>query len=198
MPVQKFRSIADMPDPPRRLPGDPALYRAIATVWASSRAANPRRFRPGVYKYRSIEEMNRAQEQLDAEHVAELRRQRHGRTTMPTLRANGSQMVDRELIDDVVRRVVERFHPKRVVLFGSHARGDADPESDIDLFIEMESNQRPLDRMIAVSSLFGNRRWGLDVFVYTPEEVTARRGDPGDLLAYVDAEGIVLYDRDAR
>jgi len=76
MPVQKFRSIADMPDPPRRQPGDPALYKAIATVWESSRRANPRRFPPGVYKFRSIEEMNRAQEQWLAEHVAALRKQR--------------------------------------------------------------------------------------------------------------------------
>ena len=117
---------------------------------------------------------------------------------MPTFLANGSQVVDQELVDNVVSRIVERFHPKRIVLFGSQARGDAGPESDIDLFVEMESNQRPLDRTIAVGSLFKNRRWGLDVFVYTPEEVTSRRGDPGDLLAYVEAEGIVLYDRDAR
>jgi len=76
MPVKKFRSVADMPDPPRRQPGDPALYKAIAGLWEFSRHANPRRFPPGVYKYRSIEEMNRAQEQWLAEHVAALRKQR--------------------------------------------------------------------------------------------------------------------------
>jgi hypothetical protein len=79
MPVQKFRSIADMPDTPRRLPGDPLLYRAIATVWASGRAANPRQFPPGVYRYRSIEEMNRASEQWEAEHIAALQKQRRDR-----------------------------------------------------------------------------------------------------------------------
>ena len=114
---------------------------------------------------------------------------------MPTFLENGSQAVDRELIDDVVRRIVDRFHPIRIVLFGSHARGDAGPESDIDLFIEMESSQRPLDRMIAVGSLFNHRRWGLDVFVYTPAEVAAHRGRFGNLLSYVEAEGKVLYER---
>ena len=78
MPVQKFRSIADMPDPPRRLPGDPALYRAIANVWTFGRRASPRRFPPGVHKYRSIEEMTRARDQWEAEHVEALARQRHG------------------------------------------------------------------------------------------------------------------------
>jgi predicted nucleotidyltransferase len=114
---------------------------------------------------------------------------------MPTFLENGLQVVDQELIDDVVRRIVERFQPKRIVLFGSHARGDAGPESDIDLFIEMESNLRPIDRMVAVGSLFAERLWGLDVFVYTPAEVEARRGRIGNLLSYVEAEGKLLYER---
>lgn len=37
---------------------------------------------------------------------------------MPTFLENGSQVVDQALIDNVVRRIVERFHPNRIVLFG--------------------------------------------------------------------------------
>ena len=117
---------------------------------------------------------------------------------MPTFLANGLQVVDRELIDDVVRRIVERFDPDRVVLFGSHARGDATPESDIDLLVEMKTNLRPVQRSYEIQRFFGLRPWGLDVFVYAPEEVKARRGRIGDLLSYVDAEGQVLYERPAR
>lgn len=80
MPVRKFRSIEEMKrdHPIWRRPGDPLLYRAIALVWEVARRTNPRWFPPGVYKYRSIQEMDRAQEQLLAEHIAALRRQRHG------------------------------------------------------------------------------------------------------------------------
>ena len=80
MPVRKFRSIEEMKrdHPIWRRPGDPVLYRAIALVWEVARRTNPRRFPPGVYKYRSIQEMDRAQEQLLAEHIAALRRQRQG------------------------------------------------------------------------------------------------------------------------
>ena len=109
--------------------------------------------------------------------------------------SNGLRVIDQELIDEVVRKIAERFRPRRIVLFGSHARGDAGPESDIDLFIEMDSDLRPVDRAIQVDALFDNRRWALDVFVYTPAEVEAHRGRISNLLAYVEAEGKVLYER---
>lgn len=112
---------------------------------------------------------------------------------MPKFLANGVQVVDRALIDDVVARVVERFAPRRVVLFGSHARGDARPDSDIDLFIEMESPLRPVERSRAVLDLFGLRPWGLDVIVYTPDEVRERPGQDGGLLSRVEREGRTLY-----
>ncbi|NLG35608.1 MAG: nucleotidyltransferase domain-containing protein, partial [Lentisphaerae bacterium] len=41
------------------------------------------------------------------------------------------------LIAGITDKIVRRFHPVRIVLFGSRARGDAHPDSDIDLFVEM-------------------------------------------------------------
>ena len=78
MPVRKFRSVQEMNQPVWRQPGDPMLYRAIAGVWELARRTNPRRFPPGVHKYRSIEEMTRARDEWEAEHVEALARQRHG------------------------------------------------------------------------------------------------------------------------
>ena len=40
-----------------------------------------------------------------------------------------------EQIDRMVKRIVRKFHPEQIILFGSHARGDAAPESDLDLLI---------------------------------------------------------------
>jgi hypothetical protein len=74
VPVRKFRSIEEMDASTWRVPGDPDLYRAIAFVWELARRTNPRRFIPGVYRYRSIEEMNRADETRLEEHIAERRR----------------------------------------------------------------------------------------------------------------------------
>lgn len=63
MPVRKFRSIEDMPYAVWRQPGDPTLYRTIAQLWDFGRRTTRRRYPPGVWKFRSIEEMDRAQEE---------------------------------------------------------------------------------------------------------------------------------------
>ena len=78
MPVRKFRSVEEMNQPIWRQAGDPQLYRAMAGVWEVGRRTNPRRFRPGVHKYRSIDDMSLAREEAIAEHVAAVRKQRHG------------------------------------------------------------------------------------------------------------------------
>lgn len=58
MPVRKFRSVEEMSRPQWREPGDPELHRTIARLWAFGRQTSRRRFPPGVYLNRTIEEMN--------------------------------------------------------------------------------------------------------------------------------------------
>lgn len=77
MPVQKFASVSDVPSPPRRLPGDPSLYRAIAGLWEMSRRLRPpRQFPAGVHRHRSIESMTRQREAWDEEYFSALRARR--------------------------------------------------------------------------------------------------------------------------
>ena len=80
MPVYKYRSIEDMDAHSWRRPGDPELYRAIAFVWDLARRTNPRRFTPGVCRYRSIDEMNRADDQRLQQHIATLAGERARKT----------------------------------------------------------------------------------------------------------------------
>jgi uncharacterized protein len=99
------------------------------------------------------------------------------------------------LLQQVTHRIVERFHPERIVLFGSRARGEARSDSDLDLFVEMESDQRPPERAVAVAAIFGLRPWPLDVVVYTPAEVERLRNVRGTLLSVIEDEGLLLYER---
>lgn len=76
MPVYKYRSVEEMDAHSWRNPADPELYRAISLVWELARRTNPRRFSPGVYKYRSVGEMNRADDERLEAHIAARRAKR--------------------------------------------------------------------------------------------------------------------------
>jgi hypothetical protein len=65
MPVRKFRSVEAMNDAVWRTPGDPALYRTMASLWQLARRTRARRFPPGVHKARSIEEQNQMNDAWD-------------------------------------------------------------------------------------------------------------------------------------
>ena len=98
-------------------------------------------------------------------------------------------------VQHTIDTIAEAFQPERIVLFGSHARGESDQESDIDLFVEMETSLSPPERATAISELFGLGSWSLDLIVYTPTEVKKLRGIHGTLLSQIEREGQVLYEK---
>ncbi len=83
MPVRRFRSVEAMSQPHWRAPGGPALYEAIRTVWTAGLRQHGRRFPPGVYKYRSIEELDAQVQRWQQEHVDRLRRANRPDPTAP-------------------------------------------------------------------------------------------------------------------
>lgn len=106
-------------------------------------------------------------------------------------------MMSESLPEKITAVLVERFRPRKVILFGSHARGDSSPESDIDLFVELDDDlgKRPLERAVAVRSAFGLHPWPMDLLVYTTDEIRRMRRTEGTILSVVEAEGKVLYER---
>jgi predicted nucleotidyltransferase len=99
------------------------------------------------------------------------------------------------LIALMVARIVERFVPLRVVLFGSHARGEANAGSDIDLLVvfpQVEDRRRlTVEIMNALADLPASK----DVLVATPEEVIRARNLVGSALRSALKEGKILYER---
>jgi predicted nucleotidyltransferase len=103
--------------------------------------------------------------------------------------------IDEALIQEITRKIVDAFHPRRVILFGSRARGDYHADSDVDIFVEMESNEKPRDRQKRIGSLFLRRWWPMDLLVFTPEEVQASRHSHASIVPDIEAEGRVLFQR---
>jgi uncharacterized protein len=99
------------------------------------------------------------------------------------------------LITQIVDVIVERFNPHRIILFGSRARNQARFDSDIDLFVEMDSILNPRARSSAIYAAFDDCDWPMDVLVYTPQEVNELRGVFGTMLSIIESTGMVLYAR---
>jgi len=95
----------------------------------------------------------------------------------------------------IVEKIAAAFKPRRIVMFGSRARGEASSGSDLDLFVEVESDKPPPRRATEILKLFGPRKWAMDVVVYTPEEVERLRNVVGTLVYAIEREGKVLYER---
>ncbi|MGH7341886.1 MAG: nucleotidyltransferase domain-containing protein [Candidatus Rokuibacteriota bacterium] len=100
-----------------------------------------------------------------------------------------------EAIDEMVRRIVERFDPERIILFGSHARGSASPDSDVDLLIVMPVEGSKRAKQIEVRLALHDISFPKDVIVTTPEEFARRRDVPGTIEWPASREGRVVYAR---
>lgn len=95
----------------------------------------------------------------------------------------------------MVDRIVDRFSPEQVILFGSHARGDAGPDSDVDLLVVMEVEGSRRDKQLEVRREVHDVRVPKDVVVTTPEDFDWRRQVPGTVERAAVLEGRVVYAR---
>jgi predicted nucleotidyltransferase len=85
--------------------------------------------------------------------------------------------------------------PIKIVLFGSRARGDARPDSDLDLLIVEESElpgpKRDARYYRALTGVYPS----LDLLAWTPEEVVQWQRVPNSFIMTALREGKVLYAR---
>lgn len=95
-------------------------------------------------------------------------------------------------------RIVETVRPKQIILFGSHARGDAAPDSDVDLLV------------IVPDGFIGSQRWRMmqsirkaivrircskDILLYSRDEVEHWRSSLNHVVANAIREGKVIYEQ---
>jgi predicted nucleotidyltransferase len=90
-------------------------------------------------------------------------------------------MVPAEILEELVRRIVEAVHPVRIILFGSAARGDMRPDSDLDVLVVMPDG---VHRRATAAVVYRSLRR----FPYAKDIIVATEGD---LAQYGDSIGLV-------
>ncbi len=98
-------------------------------------------------------------------------------------------------IQQVVRQIVEKFHPRRVILFGSHAYGTPDPDSDVDLLVEMETPLRSVEQALEIRRSV-EFPFPTDLLVRTPQQIAERIQMRDPFFLEILSRGKVLYEAD--
>jgi predicted nucleotidyltransferase len=104
----------------------------------------------------------------------------------------------REWLPRVVDDVVSAATPLRVIVFGSLARGEEGPESDIDLLVVVDEVDRSERRSLAAALRRSiSAPIPVDVLVTDPSEIAERGGVNGSNLYWPLREGKIVYERAA-
>lgn len=110
-----------------------------------------------------------------------------------------STQVDPKMLSEMVQEIVQAVHPEQIVLFGSYARGNTTPDSDLDLLIVISqpwgnghNRRKEISKVRRVLSRF---RIPKDLLVYNIEEIKKWRNSINHIISHIFREGKLLYER---
>ena len=95
----------------------------------------------------------------------------------------------------MVKRIVRKFHPERIILFGSQARGDAGPDSDVDLLVVIDFPGLKREKAVEIGVALRDIPVPKDIVVTRPEDFEWRKDYMGTIERPAVREGRVLYAR---
>ena len=100
-------------------------------------------------------------------------------------------------IEAMTQQIVQQFHPLKIILFGSYARGSFTLDSDVDLLVVMEVSGSKRHKAAEIDLALAERTLPLDLIVVTPQEYERYRNVMGHIICPAVREGKVLYERAA-
>ena len=103
--------------------------------------------------------------------------------------------MNNEIISTMTQRIVRDFHPVQIILFGSHARGEAHPQSDVDLLVVFSELADKRKTAVDIRRTLADLPMAKDILVTIPEELARQRDQVGTILRAAQREGEILYER---
>ena len=101
--------------------------------------------------------------------------------------------MNNELISTMIECIVRDFYPVQIILFGSHAPGDAHPQSDVDLLVVFSELADKRKIAVDIRRTLADLPMAKDILVTTLEELARQRNRIGTVLRSVQREGKILY-----
>lgn len=95
---------------------------------------------------------------------------------------------------NIIVEDLKQYHPDKIILFGSAARGDFDEYSDIDIVLVKETN-KPFVKRLREVALLCRLNEPIDILVYTPQEIEEMKKGHNFFIETILREGKVLYER---
>ena len=103
-------------------------------------------------------------------------------------------MITEKQINEIIKRVVDNYHPDKIILFGSYAYGNPTKDSDIDLLIIKDDPASKIERHRKVRSFLWDILVPMDVIVKTNEEFNKYKNIIGTIIYPAAKYGKVVYD----
>ena len=101
------------------------------------------------------------------------------------------------LLPEITQRILKVSDPEQIILFGSYARGDNGPDSDLDLLVVLRAVQSTRAESIRLKRALRGLLVPVDILVATPEQLERHRNTVGLIYRTVLSEGKLVYERPA-
>ena len=99
------------------------------------------------------------------------------------------------LLPEITRRILSISDPEKIILFGSYARGENDPDSDIDLLVIIKNIETPRAESNRLRRSLRGMLVPVDLIVATPEQIERYGNVVGYIYHTAIAEGKIVYER---
>ena len=104
-------------------------------------------------------------------------------------------MLTEKFITEIKNKIVDKFHPFKIILFGSYASGHPTEDSDLDLLIVMDSDLPRYKRARAIREQLRDFHFSKDIIVHTPAEIEKYKDLIGTIIYPAIRYGKVIYER---
>jgi predicted nucleotidyltransferase len=106
-------------------------------------------------------------------------------------------MVEMKKIEDLTSQIAREFDPDKIILFGSHAYGQPNDDSDVDILVVLSFKGKPVRKAIEIRNRV-DVRMPLDLIVRTPEQLADRLAQNDWFMREIVERGRTLYEANHR